>query len=78
MTVQEASAAALDDLRHAAALLLRPTRTQNIPLTSMTGGARYLGPMSTDAARDAYARSMDAGLKRLPGLKHRGGALVRA
>lgn len=71
MTIADAIAAAGTDLRYVASVLLRGGRALSVDLETLKGGATYLNHAKSELA-DAYARAIDAGLSRVPGLTNYG------
>lgn len=79
LTVQDAIAAALDDMRVAAAILSRTQRhgVVGLDLRLMAGGAQYLAPSVPSNVQVAYTGAVDAALTRLPGLEHNANVIRR-
>lgn len=80
MTNQSAIAAALDDVRVAAAVLSRTERhgVVGLDIRELAGGRTFLSPAAPDTVQCAYTGALDAALARLPGLTTHGYVIRRA
>jgi hypothetical protein len=79
LVVQDAIAAAVDDIRVVAAVLSRTQRhgIVGLDLRELAGGQVFLRENVSDKIADAYTGALDAALARLPGLVAHGYVIHR-